>query len=708
MPEGHPGNSQLAVDGDDRRLELKGPSFHQVDIDLTAGPATALTHLPPPPSGFVGRDTEIADISAFLGPGSGAHVLVLTGVAGAGKTALAFQASQEASQRGWYRGGVIFIDLHGHSDSRVDSRRALDAFLRALGMPAESIPAGAGERAGLYQSILAKVSEPILLIADNASSGQQVLPLIPESGPHRMIVTSRRALNGLQQHARPVGALDDSAEMAVLGAATPDGSSRLEKEEAAALRLAGLCDGLPLALRMVAALLNSGPARQVTSLADDLAAERSLLERTAALCDAGPSVPSVAAAAALAYRSLDEDLARVFRLMPLHNGPRWPASMVASLAGLPLSAAREVLAGLGRACLIEEESPGSDRWLMDDQVRLGALHAAADSGTDDAGEARDRLLAYYLYLAQAADRHLRHQPGAAEPEHFASELEATAWLDAERPNLVAAVKMAARAGRHQVAMHLPIVLSQYLYAQRYFDDLLMTMSISVAAARELGDHSNEAAALTTLGVALQATGRLDAAVTAQLNAAAILREAGDRHGEGRTLTNLALTLQKLGRFEGVAEVQQAAVAAFRETGDRHAEASGLNTLGLALRRLGRFEAAARTHRDSVSAFQETGDRHGEARALANLGLALHQAGRLEEAVAAQQGAAAAYRETRDRHGEGTAMTNLGLAYHDAGRLEDAVAAQQEAAAAFQETGDQKYAAVVRENLEIVRAELEGR
>src|ERR1035437_2964143 len=128
MSESHIGNSQLAVDGDGHRLKLKGKSFRKVEIDLTTEPATALTHLPPPPAYFVGRDSETADISGFLETKNGARVLVLTGLPGAGKTALALQASHQASRRGWYRGGVIFIDLHGYTDSRVDSRQALDAF----------------------------------------------------------------------------------------------------------------------------------------------------------------------------------------------------------------------------------------------------------------------------------------------------------------------------------------------------------------------------------------------------------------------------------------------------------------------------------------------------------------------------------------------------------------------------------------------------
>ena len=66
-------------------------------------------------------------------------------------------------------------------------------------------------------------------------------------------------------------------------------------------------------------------------------------------------------------------------------------------------------------------------------------------------QARDRLLGYYLISADAADDHLRALAGMPVPAGFAGRDEALAWLDAERPSLVAAVTMAAGTGRDQVA-----------------------------------------------------------------------------------------------------------------------------------------------------------------------------------------------------------------------------------------------------------------
>ena len=83
------------------------------------------------------------------------------------------------------------IDLHGYDETKVEPRQALDALLRALGIAAEHIPPGAEERSGLYRSVLAGIGDPVLIIADNASSEAQVRPLLPGAGTHRGLVTSR-------------------------------------------------------------------------------------------------------------------------------------------------------------------------------------------------------------------------------------------------------------------------------------------------------------------------------------------------------------------------------------------------------------------------------------------------------------------------------------------------------------------------------------
>jgi hypothetical protein len=57
----------------------------------------------------------------------------------------------------------LFVDLHGYDDTPVQPGQALDALVRALGFPAEHIPPGVEDRAGLYRSVLAQIGDPVLI-----------------------------------------------------------------------------------------------------------------------------------------------------------------------------------------------------------------------------------------------------------------------------------------------------------------------------------------------------------------------------------------------------------------------------------------------------------------------------------------------------------------------------------------------------------------
>ena len=150
--------------------------------------------------------------------GSAGPVVVsaVAGLAGVGKTTLAVQAGHAAVQLGWFGGGVLFLDLHGYDETPVEPAQALDALLRALAVPAEHIPPSVEERAGLYRSVLAQFSEPVLVIADNASAEAQVRPLLPGAGPHKVLVTSRHTLAGLDARLVDVTILGEEAAIALL------------------------------------------------------------------------------------------------------------------------------------------------------------------------------------------------------------------------------------------------------------------------------------------------------------------------------------------------------------------------------------------------------------------------------------------------------------------------------------------------------------
>ena len=308
------------------------------------------------------------------------------------------------------------------------------------------------------------------------------------------------------------------------------------------------CGRLPLALEIAATLLGTHPGVDLDKLAGQ---SEGGYRPLAALCRGDRTQPgesSVQVALDIAYRGLPDRAARVFRLLPVNPGPDMSTDAIAAFADLPVSEIGEVLVNLTRACLIEPTSGHAGQWRMNVLVRRYAEHLSqAHAEADRREQSIDRLLKYYLNMTAAANEHFRVPPRTWLHGEFPGRDEALSWLDTERPNLVAAVRMAADTGRSTSAINLPLLLAHYFVHRGDFDDLLATTSVSLRMARRHGKQAAEAAALTNLGGALLETGRFDEAVTAHQDAAAIFRETGNRRREGDALNNLGVALTAMGQ-----------------------------------------------------------------------------------------------------------------------------------------------------------------
>jgi tetratricopeptide (TPR) repeat protein len=695
-----------------------------ITVQLPPDITPALSGLPSGTPAFTGRDTDLRTLLAPLAPcpgGSGgddelpadaaARAVVVTavgGMAGIGKTELAVQAARTALAQGWFPGGALFVDLFGYDTARrLEPGQALEGFLRALGIPDEHIPPDVQDRARLYTSVLAayaKQDRRILVVIDNTSSTAQAKPLLPTDGATGAIVTSRDALGMLGARLLDLNVLtpDDAVQLLnrALTAARPS-DTRVTDHPAAAPQIAQLCGGLPLALQIVAALLAENPARPLSAMVADLADAGSRLEelRYANI--------AVRTAFDLSYQHLNPDHARLFRLLPINPGPDISTQAAAVLAGLEQISARHCLEGLARAHLIERGITYG-RWRMHDLVRLYAERvAAAHAGDDDRSVAVERLLGYYLATTAAADAHMQALPGQPVPDRFADRDRALAWLDAERPNLLAAVTLAADTGHLDTVEGLSLALAEFLSWRHHLSDWLVTATTAVRAASHLHSLHREGVALANLGAALAEPEmrRFDEAITVCQQAAAIFAETGDRHREGVALTNLGGVLEEVRRFDEAITVCQQAAAIFAETGDRHREGGALTNLGCALRELRRFEEAITVCQQAAAIFAETGDRHREGVALGNLGNALREARRFEEAITAHQQDLAICREFGDRHGEGRALFNLGLVLREVPRFDEAITSLEQAVAIYQEIGDRQREGEALNNLGLALAEV---
>jgi DNA-binding SARP family transcriptional activator len=245
---------------------------------------TPLRQLPAAPPDFTGRVAAIealarrmpaSEMSPSGMPGSAMTVTVLTGPPGAGKTALAVQAAQLASDT--FPDGQLFVGFGGRGEQRRPAD-VLAELLRSLGVPTASIPGAMAERAALYRSVLA--GRRVLVLADDVATAAQVRPLLPGSAGCVILVTSSSRLADLEGAQRiEVGPLSQQESITFLGKLV--GTDRIAAERSSAIRVVVACGGLPLALRVAGARLAGNPALSVSDLAVAMARPRGPLPELA-------------------------------------------------------------------------------------------------------------------------------------------------------------------------------------------------------------------------------------------------------------------------------------------------------------------------------------------------------------------------------------------------------------------------------------------
>ncbi|MGW6979866.1 BTAD domain-containing putative transcriptional regulator [Streptomyces sp. NPDC054932] len=404
----HHGRKVLAEIGVDPGRELTD-IYYQVLREEPAGPAVpALPVLPaqrsassgalppappahpvPPaslplgPPDFTGRERELGELLAKLVPlrdggrtGCPPRRLLLTGMAGVGKTALALHAARTRLKE--FPDGQLYADLCHPDGSRKDPCRILVSLLLALGEPAATVDRRSADLDELMRLFRARTrGRRLLILLDNAVGDLQLDPLLP-SCPEPVVLITGRARLASVPHSHTVEVLPMAADGAAELLRAIAGPERFAAEPAAARELLRLCGGLPMALRAAGSRLAARPLWPVARLVDRLADPSTRLQE---LRFGDLALPPLLA------QSLG-------RLRP--GGPAFLHTLVA-LGPLPFSAFT-ASAQLGLSPLVAER-------FLEDLVDHALLEM---EGIDRAGEPRYRfhelVLCYAASLAPAVTR----------------------------------------------------------------------------------------------------------------------------------------------------------------------------------------------------------------------------------------------------------------------------------------------------------------
>jgi DNA-binding SARP family transcriptional activator len=661
-------------------------------------PVEAPRHLPADVSGFTGRTKDLKALDELLDDRTedrGMTIAVITGTAGVGKTTLAVRWAHHIARQ--YPDGQLYANLRGYSGpAPVRPIEVLTQFLRALGVAPEQIPVDVDEAAARFRSLVA--DKRVLLLLDNAASADQVQPLLPGSPTCAVIITSRDRLGAL---VAGVGAsplcLDTLPPQDALDLLTRVvGRGRVWAEPDVAAELARLCGYLPLALRVAAANLASRPHQRIASYVAELAAEE---DRLAALMVDGDEQTAVHAAFDMSYQRLPEPAQRLFRLLGLVPGPSFGPDAAAALAGTTATQARRLLDRLASAHMIDEI--GESRFGFHDLLRhFAGDRARHDETAADRDAASRRLLTWYLQTIDTAGRLLyprvlRMPTGdepAGPPARFDDHVGARAWLDAERANLVAAVRHAAEHGPAAEAWRLADALRGYFRLTSYTVDWLAVANAGRVAADLDADAHARTTAHLNLADAHRNVGDYGRALDHYAEALAAARDAGWREAEATVLGNMGTVHWYLGRLEEAAEHYHQSVELHRSVGRRIGMANASTSLGGVYLELGRLTEVIELYEQNLRCHRELDSRDGEAIDLHALGEAYHALGQFDVAIDHHQRALALYREIGDLEGEAAVLTQLSSLHRDAGRLGDALSTARAAHAITTRSGERRTSA----------------
>lgn len=620
--------------------------------------------LPPDAAGFSGRHEELGMLHGLLAnhPNQ-AQLVVISGTAGVGKTALAVRFGRQVARR--FPDGQLYLNLRGFDPglAPLEPAQALRFVLGALGVTPLRMPPDLEARAALFRSIAA--GKRMLIVLDNAASPAQVRSLLPGSSGTLVIVTSRNEMAGLvaADGAQPLS-LDvlsyDEAHELLDHRLTRD---RVLADAPAADEIIESCARLPLALSIAVGRAAARPKRSLAQVAAELKEARGGLDAL----EEDDEATNVRAVFSWSYDQLTEPAQRMFRLLGLPPGPDISLTAAASLAGIARQAAGAALRELVRTHMAAE--PVHSRYGFHDLLRAYAADLAERLDTEaDRRAAAQRVLDHYLQSAFAAAGRLRPRrtsvvppeplPGVV-PVEVTDREQAVSWFEAEAGVLLALTGFAQAQGFDEHAWLIPYAMAAFLLNAGRHQEWVAAQRTALVAAERLEDPRARAHSHYFLGYALSLTGDNASAVPNVRQSLELFRELGEHGHEAMALNGLAAMMEEGGQYQEGLETALEGLRMVKAAGSWWLQGTLENTVGLLYGRLGEYELALTHAQRAMALHRDAGHQAAVGEAIRTMAEIYRQRGDLTRSRAAYDQAIGVFREAGDRFDEARALAGLG-------------------------------------------------
>lgn len=673
-------NAFLQVARQERAVDRLG-AVDQDEVYPWEAPARPRTNLPVPATLFVGREKELAQLSALLADPA-CRLVTLVGLAGIGKTRLAIQAARNEVAR--FADGVFFVPL-----APLDSPEMITITAgRAIGFQFQGAAEPKEQLLGYLQQ------KRMLLLLDNFEhlvDGTDLLVEIVAAVPGlQLLVTSRERLNLQSEWLFPVAGLPyppppderslerveaySAIRLFLQSALRVDARFGLTEEKRESLvRICRQLEGIPLGIELAAAWVRILALQEI---ATEIQKNVDFLKVSAR--DIPERHRSLRAALDHSWNLLTAREKAVLRRLAAFRGGfgREAAQQVAG-AGL------EELASLLDKSLLKRV--GEERYDLHELVRQYAITHLQAAG-QEYDQTHDLHSSYYAQVLEQWETPIR-SPRQAEM---------LTTLDAEMANV-------------RLAWSWMVRHRQLEKIQRSLNCLWCFYTIRTRL-REAAGFFGQAAALKSVAEAEEDRRAEHAAVVAQLLARQAFFSIGlDRREEGRELLEESLALLRasgehatlaetlgvlgfvkfrLGAFEEARRFSEESLELLRGADNPCASMFCLVTLAYVCLEQASFEEAYAFSNESLMICRDIlGDPQGTGVSLTMLSQAANRLGRYAEARRLAEESLQIARSVNDLWGLGIILRQLALIDLELGETQRAMSLFQQSVARFREVGD---------------------